>query len=224
MTLPSMTKLKSTNIDAVGYRDGDLYVRFHDGAVYKHAAVDADIHKAMLATDSPGKFYHGRIKGKFVSDKLDIADEGATTAPNDGAYGGTKDWEEEILAAVGKLNPADDAHWTEDGLPDLNVLSDMLNHRVNRETLESVTDIRRPLHMQAVDPESAAFLADQAQAIKTLEEAGVLDFFREKHGIATYAATDRGQDGVWRYTLSKADNQVAFDGTLEELKALVSAG
>ena len=50
-----------------------------------------------------------------------------------GAHGGDPDDPiEKVQAAAVKLDPADDAHWTKAGLPDLNVLSEYAGMKVLR--------------------------------------------------------------------------------------------
>ena len=236
---PAMIKVTSSNIESIGYVDLDLYVKFHNGTVYKHENVEPSLFQGFRETDSPGKFYAGRVKGKYVSsqvtidepeeekqeekvaddsvenldslqhdlgtgqsadpagqspaDQKDISEnapgtgtvyaapteaerlkieqeeKAAEEAKDAGKDGQSDDFSqtkpivddngqnhpansdddkahvEDIKRAVENLDPANDAHWTEDGKPDLNVLSDNLNRRVSRETVEAATQgARRP--------------------------------------------------------------------------------
>lgn len=70
MKLPSMNPVKSSNVKAVGYMDNDLYVEFHNGGIFRHRNVPADMHKAIMNTDSVGKFYQARIKGFFQGEQV----------------------------------------------------------------------------------------------------------------------------------------------------------
>lgn len=51
----------------------------------------------------------------------------------------------DVVDIVAQLNPSDDAHWTKDGKPDLNVLKEALNRYVSRKEVEGKTNgLRRP--------------------------------------------------------------------------------
>lgn len=55
----------SSNIEAVGHKDGVLTVKFKGGGTYEYADVPADLHDKMIAAESAGKFFHAHVKGKF---------------------------------------------------------------------------------------------------------------------------------------------------------------
>lgn len=66
MKSPALVPVKSSNIAAVGYHDGKLHVQFKGGGkVYVYAGVPADVHMAMMASDSVGRFLAANIKGKY---------------------------------------------------------------------------------------------------------------------------------------------------------------
>ena len=75
MTQLELTPVKSSNIAAIGRRDGHLYVQFHpgkDGVAKTWRYHDAaHHHDALLSSDSPGRFFHGNIKGAFHGELVD---------------------------------------------------------------------------------------------------------------------------------------------------------
>ena len=51
-----------------------------------------------------------------------------------------------VLAAIAALNPADDAHWTKDGAPNCNVLSEACGFTVTRDLLkDAAPEAKRPV-------------------------------------------------------------------------------
>lgn len=66
-----MKKVESSNIEAIGFKDGSLTVHFKNGSAYSYAGVtEADANKLMDA-ESVGKHFNQHIKGKFEHKKLD---------------------------------------------------------------------------------------------------------------------------------------------------------
>ena len=59
--------VRSSNILSVGYSHPAkvLFIKFHDGAVYRYYGVPSDLFDALLAADSHGSFAHKRIYGLF---------------------------------------------------------------------------------------------------------------------------------------------------------------
>lgn len=56
----------SSNIAAVAYSNhGTLGVRFHSGKSFLYDQVPADVHKALMAAPSIGKFFAAEIRGKY---------------------------------------------------------------------------------------------------------------------------------------------------------------
>ena len=72
MTVPRLTPVKSSNLDAIGHDGQHLFVRFKDGMTYRHAEVPAEVYLEMREAESVGKFYHARIKGRFESQRLPV--------------------------------------------------------------------------------------------------------------------------------------------------------
>lgn len=64
-----MISVKSSNIKAVDYKDGDLVVQFHNGSQYRYSSVPMDIYQCLLLSKSKGAFFSAHIKGKFECKK-----------------------------------------------------------------------------------------------------------------------------------------------------------
>jgi hypothetical protein len=67
--VPAMTPVKSSNIAEVGHDGAALYVRFKGksegerGPLYRYRGVAAEHAPAMIASESPGSYFHRAIKG-----------------------------------------------------------------------------------------------------------------------------------------------------------------
>lgn len=63
-----MTPVKSSNIEAIGFKDGVLSVKFKSGKqIYDYPNVTPDEHKAFVEADSIGSHFHNHIKGREFS-------------------------------------------------------------------------------------------------------------------------------------------------------------
>lgn len=63
--------VKSSNIQAIGYENGKLQVRFANGNTYEYAGVSDKDYKDLIDADSPGSAFHFGIKQKYEARKLD---------------------------------------------------------------------------------------------------------------------------------------------------------
>lgn len=66
MTIGTLTKVVSSNIEAMGY-EGDrktMTVEFKGGARYEYANVEKDLYDAILAADSIGSTFSKMVKSK----------------------------------------------------------------------------------------------------------------------------------------------------------------
>lgn len=59
------------NLDCVGYRLGQLYIRFKSGVSYSYENVPYDYFDALQKVESAGRMFHRLIRGKFRYTKLD---------------------------------------------------------------------------------------------------------------------------------------------------------
>ena len=66
-----MKKVESSNIEAIGFKDGTLTVHFKNGSAYSYAGVGAEDHTKLMGAESIGKHFNQHIKGKFDHKKLD---------------------------------------------------------------------------------------------------------------------------------------------------------
>lgn len=60
----------SSNIDAVGWHIGQLYIRFKSGVTYAYKA-PWSMFDALTKQESAGKFFHANIRNKLEFKKLD---------------------------------------------------------------------------------------------------------------------------------------------------------
>jgi hypothetical protein len=59
-----MKKVESSNIEAIGWEDEVLEIKFKKGGLYRYSGVPELVWKAFVGADSKGKFFHGRIRPK----------------------------------------------------------------------------------------------------------------------------------------------------------------
>lgn len=65
-----LTNVNSSNIDAIGYENELLVIRFLTGSVYIYSGVPKEVFDALSAAESKGKFLNLEIKGKYSYYKL----------------------------------------------------------------------------------------------------------------------------------------------------------
>ncbi len=54
--------VQSSNIDAVGYQDNRLFIRFHGGAEYAYDKVPREVFQEIVRAESVGSCFHNLIK------------------------------------------------------------------------------------------------------------------------------------------------------------------
>ncbi len=59
--------LKSSLIYSVSYENYKLLVNFTNGTSYVYYNVPYQVYEELINSDSPGKFYNTRIRGRFSS-------------------------------------------------------------------------------------------------------------------------------------------------------------
>lgn len=59
-----LTPVTSSNLRAVGYDAGarELWVEFVNGSVYVYEGVPAEVHAALMAAPSHGKYFDAEVK------------------------------------------------------------------------------------------------------------------------------------------------------------------
>ena len=68
--MPEMQPVRSSNVAAVGYEDGVLYVEFTSGATYAYEGVDESTYQALAAAPSPGSYLNTHIKNAYSARRL----------------------------------------------------------------------------------------------------------------------------------------------------------
>jgi uncharacterized protein len=59
------TPVQSSNVQSIGYENGVLEIQFHNGGIYQYFDVPAQIHQALMAASSKGKFFAQNIRGAY---------------------------------------------------------------------------------------------------------------------------------------------------------------
>jgi hypothetical protein len=70
MILPFMTPVASSNISAVGYTNGDLYVAFKNDTVYRYFGVSATIYTSLMSAPSHGRFLNTYVRDLYRYQRL----------------------------------------------------------------------------------------------------------------------------------------------------------
>jgi len=65
-----LKKVKSSNIDSVGYENENLYIQYQSGAIYKYKNVPKVIYESLMDSDSKGRYMNSSIKTKFEYERL----------------------------------------------------------------------------------------------------------------------------------------------------------
>jgi hypothetical protein len=65
------TKVESSNIKSVGWKENNLEVEFNTGSLYRYSDVTEDVFNAFLKAESKGKYFHEYIKGNYQSEKIE---------------------------------------------------------------------------------------------------------------------------------------------------------
>lgn len=65
-----LRKVKSSNIDSVGYENENLYIQYQSGIIYKYKNVPKVIYESLMDSDSKGRFMNSEIKNKYLFERL----------------------------------------------------------------------------------------------------------------------------------------------------------
>lgn len=60
-----MIPVVSTNVRAVGYEGGNLYVSFNSGGTYRYSGVPIGVYRELMSASSKGRYLHSFIKGRY---------------------------------------------------------------------------------------------------------------------------------------------------------------
>lgn len=65
-----LKKVKSSNIESVGYENENLYIQYQSGTIYKYKNVPKVIYESLMDSDSKGRFMNSEIKNKYLFERL----------------------------------------------------------------------------------------------------------------------------------------------------------
>jgi len=60
-----MVTVNSSNVNSVGYDNGIMHVRFHNGYTYAYSNVPENVYQEFISSASPGSFHHRNISGRY---------------------------------------------------------------------------------------------------------------------------------------------------------------
>ncbi|MDO4267425.1 MAG: KTSC domain-containing protein [Eubacteriales bacterium] len=66
----NMIPVSSSNLRAVGYENGTLYVAFHHGGLYSYSGVPESVYNELLAASSKGSYFAAHIKNSYRYAKI----------------------------------------------------------------------------------------------------------------------------------------------------------
>lgn len=65
-----MIPVISSNLAAVGYEGGSLYITFHSGHTYRYDDVPQHVYDGLMSAPSHGKYFHAYIKNVYHYTRL----------------------------------------------------------------------------------------------------------------------------------------------------------
>lgn len=65
-----MVPVSSSDLAAVGYENGTLFVSFRSGSTYRYTGVPEYVHRELMAAPSHGKYFHRFIRNSFPYQKV----------------------------------------------------------------------------------------------------------------------------------------------------------
>lgn len=70
MILPTMTQVASSNIYSVGYENGNLYISFNNGTVYRYFRVPYVVYSSLMSAPSHGRFLNAYIRNVYPYQRI----------------------------------------------------------------------------------------------------------------------------------------------------------
>lgn len=61
----NMIPVSSSNLSSVGYENGTLYVRFHNGSLYSYSGVPEFIYHGLMSAPSHGSYLASHVKNVY---------------------------------------------------------------------------------------------------------------------------------------------------------------
>lgn len=69
--MPTMVPVKSSNLQAVGYNNAGLWVRFSGGALYQYPEAPKKVFDEIVQSESPGSAFRQTVHGKYTHRRHD---------------------------------------------------------------------------------------------------------------------------------------------------------
>ena len=66
----NMIPVDSSNLEAVGYESGILYIAFHRRGTYCYYDVPVYVYRKLMRADSHGKYFHANTRNVYRYQKL----------------------------------------------------------------------------------------------------------------------------------------------------------
>ena len=66
----NMIPVSSSNLSAVGYENGILYISFHSGGLYSYSGVPESVYQSLMSAGSKGKYFAAYIKKSYPYRRL----------------------------------------------------------------------------------------------------------------------------------------------------------
>jgi hypothetical protein len=66
----TMIPVSSSNLSAVGYENGILYIRFHGGSLYCYYDVPEYVYQELMSAPSHGNYFAAHIRNVYRYKKL----------------------------------------------------------------------------------------------------------------------------------------------------------
>ena len=66
----TMIPVSSSDLSAVGYENGILYIRFHGGQLYCYYDVPVYVYQQLMSASSHGKYFAANIRNVYRYDRL----------------------------------------------------------------------------------------------------------------------------------------------------------
>lgn len=64
------TSVESSNVGAIAMSDGNMYVKFNTGSIYRYDNVPQSVFDDMLSAESKGKFFNAHVKNTYNYEKV----------------------------------------------------------------------------------------------------------------------------------------------------------
>jgi hypothetical protein len=68
--VPALTPVQSSNILAAGHAGTDLYIRFHNGQLWRYRDVPKSIYDEMLGSGSIGRYFAQFVRPNHQGEKI----------------------------------------------------------------------------------------------------------------------------------------------------------